>query len=74
MPTICLHCALEAFVASEGLSRFDDKSGVFPEEPWEHVKQAHPNGIDIQQRKELEAKATIIALRMQYLADNPTMN
>lgn len=50
MPTICMHCALEAFVEGRVYAGDD-------ETPTEHMKRVHPGGVDPFRRRELELLA-----------------
>lgn len=70
MPTICVQCALEAFVAADGVTDIADpwqQGGRFDEEPAEHYRRVHPNGVDGDERMKLEMKALEIIHRRKLL-------
>lgn len=50
--TVCIQCALEAFVAG---TRYEPHS----EEPEEHMRKCHPQGVPPGVREELERKAMV---------------
>jgi hypothetical protein len=67
MPTICIHCALEALVKSQGRKV---GGGAFDESPQEHMQRVHPNGIPHEERIRLEHEAAKI-LGMPDVPDDP---
>lgn len=48
--TVCIHCALIAFVNGQVPQMFD-------ESPAEHMIRVHPHGVDPAERRELERRA-----------------
>lgn len=61
MPTFCIQCALEAFVAADGA--VPEYAAIFPEEPEAHMRLYHMVPVDPARRKTLEDQAREIALR-----------
>ena len=69
--TICIQCALEAYVASEGKVDMT-KEARFDESPEEHTKRCHPDLLATRaRRRELEREfARIHGGTMIYPEDN----
>lgn len=68
MATVCIQCALEGFVASDGKLapghvNFAQTYGIFDETPEEHMARVHATPPDPALRAELEAKAEALLLR-----------
>lgn len=59
MPTVCIHCSLKVFVESNGKIELMS-AGVFDTTPEEHLALLHPNGVDPEERRQLEARANEI--------------
>lgn len=70
MATICMHCAMKAFVAQDGKMapghvNFVQSHGVFDETPAEHAATHHPDpAADFAERPALEAKTRVIIARL----------
>lgn len=60
MPTLCIQCALEAFVAADGVLRDGNalqSYGMFDQSPDEHMRSHHAEPVDMEKRRELEVAA-----------------
>lgn len=56
MPTVCIQCALEAFVTNKGL--MPSAAIVFDETPEDHARRVHPDPVATNARRRwLEAEA-----------------